>query len=191
MQTSPTSPQRSLRNLYFTRTLFQLAWAGAVLLTASSQPAFAALLLVAYPLWDVACTVYDLNTGRPEGLARTSLLVNALLGVATAVAIALTISTQPGLAIAAFGAWALLAGLLQLCLALYRRSKLGGQWAMILSGAQSTLAGVAFLLGGLRGQLHVSDLGGYAIFGAAYFLISALLLNRKLPVSAPAVHKAA
>jgi hypothetical protein len=83
-------------------------------------------------------------------------------------------------AIAAFGAWALVAGALQLISGLVRRRQLGGQWAMILSGAQSCLAGVAFVLGGLSRKLHAKDLGGYAIFGAIYFCIAGVLLARKL-----------
>jgi len=51
---------------------------------------------------------------------------------------------------------------------------------MILSGLQSTAAGIAFGLGGLSGKVHVKDLGGYAIFGAIYFLIAGILLSRKL-----------
>jgi hypothetical protein len=51
---------------------------------------------------------------------------------------------------------------------------------MILSGAQSTAAGVVFALGGLSGKFHIKDLGGYAIFGAIYFLVAGILLNRKL-----------
>jgi hypothetical protein len=51
---------------------------------------------------------------------------------------------------------------------------------MILSGAQSSVAGVAFVLGGLSNKLHAKDLGGYAIFGAIYFCIAAVLLARRL-----------
>ena len=51
---------------------------------------------------------------------------------------------------------------------------------MILSGIQSTAAGLAFGLGGLNGKFHAKDLGGYAIFGAIYFLIAGILLSRKL-----------
>ena len=51
---------------------------------------------------------------------------------------------------------------------------------MILSGAQSTAAGIAFVLGGLGGKFHTKDMGGYAIFGAIYFLIGGILLSRKL-----------
>ena len=70
--------------------------------------------------------------------------------------------------------------MLQLVAGLIRRKQLGGQWAMILSGTQWTAAGMAFVLGGLGGKFHTKDMGGYAIFGAIYFLIGAILLTRKL-----------
>jgi hypothetical protein len=176
MNTNATQSAQSLRNLYFTRTAVQLAWAGLVL-AAATPPPLTIALLVAYPLWDVACTLYDL---KHTSEARASQVANAILGGLTALAIALTAPTHLAYAIAAFGAWALIAGLLQLAAGLQRRKQLGGQWAMILSGAQSTLAGVAFVLGGLSGKLHPKDLGGYAIFGGVYFLIASILLHRKL-----------
>ena len=172
---------RSLRNLYFVRTVFQVIWAVAVLSTALTQPHIASILLIAYPLWDVACTLYDLRASRPTASASTSQIINALLGSATALGIALTVFSKPAYSIAIFGAWAFGAGLLQLVAGLIRRKQLGGQWAMILSGAQSTAAGVAFVLGGFGGKFHTKDMGGYAIFGAIYFLIGGILLSRKLP----------
>ena len=180
MQINSTESARSLRNLYFVRTVFQVLWAAAVLSTARTQPHVASILLIAYPLWDVACTLYDLTASRPTGSARTSQVINALLGSATVLGIALTVFNEPPYSIAIFGAWALGAGLLQLVAGLIRRKQLGGQWAMILSGAQSTAAGIAFVLGGLGGKLHTMDMGGYAIFGAIYFLIGGILLSRKL-----------
>jgi hypothetical protein len=180
MQTNTSESARSLRDLYFVRTVFQLIWAAGVLATAPTQPRFAAIFLILYPLWDVACTLYDLRSSNPTGSARTSQVINALLGTATALGIALTVFSQPVYSIAIFGAWALAAGLLQLVAGLIRRKQLGGQWAMILSGAQSAVAGVAFVFGGLSGKFHTKDIGGYAIFGAVYFLIGGFLLSRKL-----------
>lgn len=171
---------RSLRNLYFTRTFIQLVWAWGVISTAPSQPQFAAILLILYPLWDVACTLYDFKTSGQAGLARTSQIINVVLGVTTALGIAVTVFNQPAYAIAIFGGWALGAGLLQLSVGLIRRRQLGGQWAMILSGAQSTAAGIAFVLGSLNGKIHTKYLGGYAVFGAIYFLVGGILLSRKL-----------
>jgi len=184
MQNHSIESARSLRNLYFVRTVFQVIWAAAVLSTTRTQPQVASILLIAYPLWDVACTLYDLRASRPSEGARTSQVINALLGSVTALGIALTVFSKPAYSIAIFGAWALGAGLLQLVAGLIRRKQLGGQWAMILSGAQSTAAGIAFVLGGLGGKLHTKDMGGYAIFGAIYFMIGGILLTRKLSQAA-------
>src|SRR5437764_14837241 len=85
---------RSLRNLYFTRTAVQLLWAGVVLATAASQPALAAGLLILYPLWDVACTVYDLRSSARSG-ASGAQYVNAALGLLAAAGIALTAFKSP------------------------------------------------------------------------------------------------
>lgn len=169
-----------LVKLYIVRTIFQVLWAAGVFATATTQPAVAAALLIVYPLWDVACTVYDLRTSALDGSTRKSQTINAVLGTAAGIGIAVTTFSQPTYAIGIFGAWAFGAGLLQFVAGLLRRKQMGGQWAMILSGLQSTAAGVALGLGGLGGTVHARNLGGYAIFGALYFLIGGILLNRRL-----------
>lgn len=169
---------RSLRNLYFTRTVVQLLWAVTTIAVATKNPTAGVTLLVLYPLWDVACTLYDLRTSTGSNSATTQ-YINAGVGTITAIGIGLTGYSHPEYAVAIFGGWALLAGLLQLAVGILRRQRLGGQWAMILSGVQSTAAGVAFMLGGLSGKFHIKDLGGYAIFGAIYFLIGGILLSRQ------------
>jgi uncharacterized membrane protein HdeD (DUF308 family) len=169
-----------MRNLYFTRTFFQLLWAALVMSTATANSQSAAMLLILYPLWDLACTLYDFKTSSQAGAARTSQIINACLGVAAAIGIAITVFHNAAYAVAVFGGWAFGAGLLQLLVGFIRRRQLGGQWAMILSGAQSSVAGIAFVLGSLSGKFHIRDLGGYAVFGAFYFLVSGLLLSRKL-----------
>lgn len=167
-----------LRNLYFTRTIVQFIWAAAVIAVAAKNPAAGATLLILYPLWDVACTLYDMKVSAGSNTATTQ-YVNAAIGTIAAIGIAITGYSHPSYAVAVFGGWALVAGLLQLAVGILRRQRLGGQWAMILSGIQSTAAGVAFTLGGLSGKFHIKDLGGYAIFGAVYFLIAGILLARK------------
>src|ERR1700743_3056534 len=176
MEKSNLQASHALRNLYFVRTFVQLAWA-ALVFGSLNHPAYTAALLVAYPLWDVACTLYDMKTSGATAGSRTR-LANLVFALVTALLIALTVSTRPSYAIAAFGVWALVAGALQLVSGLIRRRQLGGQWAMILSGAQSSVAGVAFVLGGLSNKLHAKDLGGYAIFGAIYFCIVDVFLPR-------------
>jgi hypothetical protein len=51
---------------------------------------------------------------------------------------------------------------------------------MILSGLQSTAAGLTFIVGALYGKTHIKDLGGYSILGGVYFLVAGFLLHRKL-----------
>src|ERR1700722_2629035 len=172
----------SLRNLYFTRTVVQLLWAGIVLATAASNPALAAGLLILYPLWDVACTLFDLRSSARSG-PPTAQYVNVALGSFAAIGISVTAFKSPQQAVVTFGAWAFVAGLAQLAVGISRRKQLGGQWAMILSGLQSEAAGVAFILGGLHDKTHIKDLGGYAIFGGVYFLIAGFLMHRKLSQS--------
>jgi uncharacterized membrane protein HdeD (DUF308 family) len=185
METISLESTRSLRNLYFVRTAFQVVWAASVIATAIKQPEIAAVLFLLYPLWDVACTVYELNTFSKSGSSRTSQIVNAVFGVAAAISIGLTVFETPIYAVAIFGVWAFGAGALQLVVGLMRRKELGGgQWSMILSGAQSALAGIAFIVLGLQDKKHIGDVGGYAIFGAFYFLIGGILLTRKLSKSA-------
>jgi hypothetical protein len=180
MNTQTSQAARSLRNLYFVRTIVQFTWAATVIGTSVSNPALGATLLILYPLWDVACTVYDLKASAGSNSAATQ-YVNGAVGVITAIAIGLTGHSHPQYAVAAFGGWAFIAGLLQLVVGIVRKQRLGGQWAMILSGAQSLVAGVAFALGGLGGKVHIKDLAGYALFGALYFLIGGILLSRKIP----------
>jgi len=172
----------SLRNLYFTRTAVQLFWAGIVIATAASNPALAAALLILYPLWDVACTVYDLRSST-RSASPTAQYINVALGSLAAIGISVTAFKSPQQAVVTFGAWAFAAGLAQLAVGISRRKQLGGQWAMILSGIQSAVAGVAFILGGLHDKTHIKDLGGYAIFGGVYFLIAGFLMHRKLSQS--------
>jgi hypothetical protein len=181
METLSINATRSLRNLYFVRTVFQVLWAATVITTARTQPLIGTVLFVLYPLWDVACTVYDLKTSSQSGSTHTSQMINVYMGVAAAIGIGLTVFSKPTYAVAVFGAWAFGAGVLQLIAGLIRRKQeLGGQWAMILSGAQSTIAGVAYFIGGLHDKRHIKDVGGYATFGAVYFLIGGILLVRKL-----------
>ena len=75
-----------------------------------------------------------------------------------------------------FGVWAIVSGLLQLATALRRRQGNRGQWVMMLSGAQSALAGGFFVAQQGVAMPVLQTLGGYAAVGAVYFLISGLVI---------------
>ena len=171
METISLDSTRSLRNLYFVRTAFQVVWAAGHH-HRDEQPQVAAVLFLLYPLWDVACTVYDLNTFRSRGSSRTSQIINAVLGVAAAIGIGLTVFQASNLC----GRNLWLMGVRRRCPPTRRRphspQRVGGRpMGMILSGAQSIPCRRSYFLGGLNEKRHIKDVGGYAVFGALYFLI--------------------
>ncbi|CAM5723214.1 hypothetical protein SFUMM280S_07855 [Streptomyces fumanus] len=63
-----------------------------------------------------------------------------------------------------WGAWAVVAGLVQLIVAVPRR-KLGGQWPMILSGGISVLAGGSFIASAGADDPALTSAVGYAVPG--------------------------
>ncbi|WP_206032256.1 hypothetical protein [Rhodococcus sp. A14] len=59
-----------------------------------------------------------------------------------------------------------------------RRYRLGGQWAMILSGGLSTIAGASFILQAAGAHASLTNIAGYATLGGIFFQISAIRLHR-------------
>ena len=104
-------------------------------------------------------------------------LFNVGVSGATALAVAVTLGNM-NTVLAAFGFWAILAELLQLTTGVRRWKAYGAQWAVILSGAQSALAGSFFIKRLLEAVVpRVADVAPYAAVGAFYFLVSAILLT--------------
>lgn len=171
------SPAAALRKLYFLRFAFAAAWAALLLTTAGTLTTLAAVLLVAYPLFDVGCAVADLRSARPGGRPVRGLYVNAALSTLTAAGLAVAATSGIPAVLRVWGAWAITAGLVQLAVGVARRG-LGGQWAMIASGGISTLAGASFLAQAGGADASLSALAGYAFLGGVFFLVSALRLGR-------------
>jgi uncharacterized membrane protein HdeD (DUF308 family) len=72
--------------------------------------------------------------------------------------------------LAVFGVGAIHSGLRQLATGVRRWPSLGAQWVMILSGAQSALAGGVFIYqAGQPTVPTITTVAGYAGFGAVYF----------------------
>jgi uncharacterized membrane protein HdeD (DUF308 family) len=167
---------RWLTLYYFGRAAFSIAWVLAALSLGQHTWAVAAVLLVAYPARDALANFVD--AARSGGLAanRTQAL-NVAVSVATAVAVGVTLGDMHGV-LGVFGAWAILSGLLQLGTALRRWKRHGAQWAMILSGAQSALAGGFFIAQARMPAVpSIANIAGYAGVGACYFLVSAVWLS--------------
>ena len=172
-----TTSASGLPKLYFVRFGFAIAWAVLVALTASTLNAASIALLVIYPLFDVAAAVVDFRTSGATG-PRTLLYINMALSLLTAVGVAVAATSGiPGI-LQVWGAWAITAGLVQLIVAV-RRYRLGGQWAMILSGGISTFAGSSFILMAAGPKASLTGLAGYATLGGIFFLISALRLRQR------------
>src|SRR5690242_2730572 len=84
MTTATIAP--ALRRLYLVRFAFALVWAVLLLLTASSITPVSAVLLVLYPVVDVAAAVVDGRSSRDARLS-VNIAVSALAAVGLAVAV--------------------------------------------------------------------------------------------------------
>lgn len=129
-----------------------------------------------YPLFDVAAAVIDF---RSSGAARAKapLLIN--MGLSLLAAIGLAVAATAGIpsVLRTWGLWAITAGIVQLIVAILRH-RLGGQWAMILSGGLSVIAGGSFILTAGEPKASLTTIAGYATLGGVFFLVSAIRLHR-------------
>lgn len=166
----------ALRRLYFIRFAFAITWAGVMLVIAQDLNPLVAALLVIYPLFDVAAAVVDARSSRSTG---SPILLYANMAISLLAAIGLAVAGTSGIAavLRVWGAWAIVAGLIQLVVAITRR-KMGGQWPMIISGGISVIAGSGFNMGAGAADPNLMQAVSYAIPGAVFFLISALRLGR-------------
>jgi len=93
-----------------------------------------------------------------------------------AAAIIWSLSVSINATIKVFGIWAIFSGLLQLSASLRRWKSSNGQWAMILSGAQSALAGI-FMFRQASSDMHlnVTTVAPYAAFIVALLTMAGCL----------------
>lgn len=175
--TNPSQLQRAawLRKLYFTRAAFSFVWVALAFTVAKGSPVVATALLVIYPAWDALANLWDARmTGGAK--ANPTQVLNAWMSALVTVAVAASLALHLQVILLIFGAWAIVAGLLQLATAIRRRKADRGQWVMMLSGAQSALAGGLFVAQQGSAAPVVQTFAGYAGVGAVYFLISGLVI---------------
>ncbi|WP_406690082.1 hypothetical protein REH65_29750 [Saccharopolyspora sp. ID03-671] len=167
---------RSLRTLYYARFGFAVAWAALVLAMAETTGPAVIALLVVYPLFDVAAAVIDF---RSSGTTRAKAPLHLNMALSLLAAIGLVVAPTSGIpgVLRVWGLWAITAGIVQLVVAILRH-RLGGQWAMILSGGLSTAAGGGFILMAGSPNASLTGVAGYATLGGIFFLISAIRLHR-------------
>ncbi|RJF76704.1 DUF308 domain-containing protein [Rhodopseudomonas palustris] len=175
---STATPSAWLKRYYYVRAAFSLIWVALAFTIARQAPHLAAVMLIVYPAWDAAANYAD--AARNGGLlANPSQALNLGVSVLTALAAAVALNSGMNAVLAVYGGWAVLAGVLQLATGV-RRWTSGGQWPMILSGAQSALAGAFFIHAASGDKLpSIVDIAPYAAFGAFYFLVAAVWLSVK------------
>jgi hypothetical protein len=168
-----------LHSYYYIRAAGSLVWITLAVLIGKNNPATGAVLLVLYPAWDAIANYLDAS--RSGGLSvNPPQKFNFIVSLLVAAAIIWALSISMNATIKVFGLWAIFSGVLQLSASVRRWKQANGQWAMILSGAQSTLAGVfMFKQASSNMALDVTTVVPYAAFGVFYFLISAITLTIK------------
>ncbi len=177
--------QTWLRDYYAVRFAVAAVWVAVAFTLARLAPPLGVALLIAYPLWDAGANLADARANGGLAKNRTQAL-NVAVSSLAAVGVIVGALVGMNAILAVFGLWALAAGLLQLATGVRRWKTSGAQWAMILSGAQSALAGVFFARMSAGAQVDaLATVAPYAAFGAFYFLVSALWLTARGARSTP------
>jgi uncharacterized membrane protein HdeD (DUF308 family) len=170
----------ALMRYYLLRAAAAAAWVMAAFTIGRSNAVVAGALLVIYPAWDALANARDAgaNGGFRANLPQA---LNTAVSAAIALAVLAALQIDMRLVLVLFGVWAILAGLLQLAVGVRRWRVYGAQWAMVLSGAQSALAGGFFISRAAAPAVApvITVVAPYAAFGAFYFLVSAILLAVK------------
>lgn len=81
-----------LRNLYYVRFVFALVWAILLVLTAHTINPFAVVLLIIYPVFDVAAAVIDFRSSSSRR-TRAPLYINMVLSLLTAIGLAAAVGS--------------------------------------------------------------------------------------------------
>ncbi len=169
---------QSLRRIYLVRGVVALVWAVAFATVSGSLGAAAIALLVAYPLIDVVASGIDVRATRRTGLGSLQAL-NAVISLVATAGIAVAAADDIAAVLHVFGAWALIAGAIQVVVAVKRRAVAGRQWAMLVSGSLSMVAGVALNLRATADHPTLGNLIGYATLGSVFFITDAIVLTRR------------
>jgi uncharacterized membrane protein HdeD (DUF308 family) len=173
--------REALKRYYFLRAGVSVAWIVAAVAVGVGDPLAAGVLLVAYPAWDALANALDArsNGGFSANAPQT---FNVVVSLVVACAVLFALQADPRRVLTVFGVWALFSGLLQLIAGVRRWRAVGAQWAMVLSGAQSMLAGGFMLARSISGGGHpptAVEIAPYAGFGAFYFLAAGISLAVK------------
>jgi uncharacterized membrane protein HdeD (DUF308 family) len=162
--------------LYLVRFGFAIVWAALMIVIGRQFGPIAAVLVVLYPLFDVAAAVVDTRASGSTS-SRWGPHLNIAISLIAAIGLGIAAASGVPAVLRVWGAWAILAGSIQLAVGISRRS-LGGQWPMMLSGGISVVAGTGFILMAGAPSASLINVAGYAALGGVFFLVSALRLRR-------------
>jgi len=166
-----------LKTYYLSRAVVAAIWVALAFSVGRYDPVIGAILLIAYPLYDAVANWLDARATTRTGGEVSAQKINIAVSLICAIAVTVALGHGMHAVLGVFGVWATLAGLLQLAAGVRRWRVAGAQWVMILSGAQSALAGGFMLSLALGEKLpSIADIAPYAAFGAFYFLVSGLWL---------------
>jgi uncharacterized membrane protein HdeD (DUF308 family) len=174
---------------FLTRGLIAVAWAAVFAAVAddltTGVTVGAGILVVIYPLIDVAGSLIDARSQR--GSARQLLLAGAAVSAVAAAALAIAATGTVADVLAVFGVWAFLSGAAQVVVALRRRAQFGKQLPLLLAGIGSVGFGIAFVIASTRTDPELTMLAFYAAGGGIEFVIQAGLLARRRRRLAPRI----
>lgn len=166
----------ALARLYLARFAFAVVWAALLFPSGKHTGAALTALVVLYPLVDASAVLWQLRSKHRTPGAGAAERINVVVSVAVAATLGWASTVSIADALAVWGAWAAASGIAQLAAAIARRSS-GGQTPLIISGAISTLAGISFLAQSAKHPANLTSIGGYAILGGVFFLVSAIRLR--------------
>ena len=175
--------------LFLIRGLVAIAWsaffAGESHDLTTGVTVGAGILLVLYPLIDVAASLIDVRSAH--GSARQILLAGAAASAVAAVALGVAATGTVADVLVVFGGWAAISGAAQLVVALRRRAQLGWQWPMLVAGGLSIVAGVVYIVASAGSDPELDPLVLYTASGGIYFVVQAgLLALRRRRMAEPA-----
>ena len=170
------APDRPQRRIALVRAGVAVVWAVVFLAVLHGRrvtiggdiPLWVGLLLSAYPLIDIVALLFESRTGLQRSTTYPALVIDVVAVVGLLVA---TIALHTSAVLIVFGAWAFAAGLMQLVHAWRADGSRRGQLPLLLSGAISAIAGISFAALAREHTTQLTNLGGYAILGAVFFLV--------------------
>lgn len=168
---------KALQKLYYARAAFSITWVILVFAFARTNASIATVLFIVYPAWDAIATYLDIRTTTSDA-SKGPQYGNIAISFATTIAVVLALQNGISEVLIVFGIWAIITGLIQLIVGVRRRKQLGGQWPMIISGAQSMVGGTSFIISAHAPAMGIASVAGYAAFGAFYFLLAAIRLSK-------------